>query len=288
MTTPVQEESEVRLEDALKNGWIEFFYQPKIDLKRKQLVGLETFARVRHPDFGMLPASSVLSNASAANATDLSELALVSALKTSQHLRDLGILNIRLAVNMQLDALQRLPIAGIAQKYAGVGSNLPLIFDVTEAQVMGNLKQMHVIAADLKKNGFSLAIDDFGYSFLAAKEFGTELERKLLQVCEKFKQLKGGKFAEMKLDRSIVANCNIDENKRGICQNIISLAHSLGSKAVAIGIERKEDLETLEELNCDIGQGYLLGEPMSEEMFLNSIKQRSVKKDKPARKPVAA
>jgi EAL domain-containing protein (putative c-di-GMP-specific phosphodiesterase class I) len=281
--------SELRLDEALAKGWVEFWYQPKINLLRKQLAGLETLARVRHPELGVVAAKAIMATATTEAATALSEQALISALKTSQRLREIGLSEVSFAINMQFDALVRLPLNGLTQKYCGLDSPPRLIFDIGEKQVMAHISEIHAVEKKLKRHGFNLAIDDFGAAFMATREVGDALHHTHNVVCENFRRLAGGKFAEMKLNQSIVAHCNKSERKRKICENIIRLAHSMGANAVAVGIEKKKDLETLEELKCDTGQGFLLGAPISEQDLVSSLRQRAVKRDntKPKRRAAA-
>lgn len=280
--------SELCLDEALAKGWVEFWYQPKINLQRKQLVGLETLARIRHPELGVVAAQEIVPAAKTGTATVLSEQALISTLKTSQRLREIGLSEVSFAINMPLDALVRLPLNGLTQKYCGLDSSPRLIFDIGEKEVMARIPEIHEIEKKLKRHGFNLAIDDFGAAFMGRREAGAALERTLNAVCENFRRLAGGKFAEMKLNQSIVAHCNKSERKRKICENIIKLAHRMGANAVAVGIEKKKDLETLEDLKCDTGQGFLLGAPISEQNLVSSLRQRAVKRDnKPKRRAAA-
>jgi EAL domain-containing protein (putative c-di-GMP-specific phosphodiesterase class I) len=269
----------VRLDEVLGKGWVEYWYQPKINLKRRQLVGLETFARVRHPELGVLPAKDMLPGADSAALVELSEQALIAALKTGETLRQAGLADICFSVNMTVDALIRLPIAGLAKKYSAIEAGPKLVFDLGEPEAMAYIPEIHAIEKNLKRRGFHLAIDDFGAAFLASKDVGEKLDHALNIVCGKFRRLAGGRLAEMKLYPALVANCNKSERKRKICENIIRLAHSMGSAAVAIGIENRRDLETLENLRCDVGQGFLLGEPMSEQALLASLQKCAVRRE---------
>src|SRR5262249_35700459 len=80
---PAPGSAKIGLDDALRNGWMEFWYQPKISLRRKQLAGVESFARARHPQFGVLSPGAFMPGASTADLIILAELALVSALKAA-------------------------------------------------------------------------------------------------------------------------------------------------------------------------------------------------------------
>jgi EAL domain-containing protein (putative c-di-GMP-specific phosphodiesterase class I) len=247
----------IDLDEALKNNWIEFWYQPKIDLRRKQLVGVEAFARARHPEHGVLPPGAFMPGATTDSIVALAEVALKQVLTAGQNFAQLGI-NLRLAVNMPVDALINLPIVEIAQQFHQPGENWPgLIIDVTEEQIVTDLALAHAITKQLHQFNIKLAIDDFGrgYSSLA--------------------RLKELPFAELKLDRTFVTDCGTDKVNAPLCKTVIDLAHNFGSIAVAIGIEKASDVVALISMGCDLGQGFLLGQPMPEGRFLALLKQRS-------------
>ena len=83
-------------------------------------------------------------------------------------------------------------------------------------------------------------------------------------------------FAELKLDRSFVTGCGTDQTNAPLCKAAIDLAHSFGSVAVGVGIERASDAMALVGMGCDYGQGFLLGQPMPEERFIALLRQRAV------------
>ena len=95
---------QVSLREALAQNWIEFWYQPKIDLRKKQLAGVETFARLRHPEWGTMPPGVFMPGADPDSLTQLTECALISSLTTAFKLSQMGI-NLRLAVNISVSAL---------------------------------------------------------------------------------------------------------------------------------------------------------------------------------------
>ena len=247
----------VDLDEALNNNWIEFWYQPKIDLRKKQLVGAEAFARARHPLHGVLTPGAFMPGAKESSLVTLSEQALAQALRAGLNFAKLGV-NLRLAVNIPVGALVKIAVADIVQQYRPQYDKWPgLIIDVTEEQIVTDLK----LASDLTKRlaplNVKLAIDDFGrgYSSLV--------------------RLKELPFAELKLDRAFVADCGTDKVNAPLCKTVIDLAHNFGSIAVAIGIEKAADALALVSMGCDYGQGFLLGQPMPEERFLSLLRQRA-------------
>src|SRR3979411_2724244 len=88
---PAAVAARIGLDEALRNGWMEFWYQPKIDLRKKRLAGAEAFAPAPHPRFGVLTPNAFMPGAADADLFALAELALVSALKAGVGFSKLGI-----------------------------------------------------------------------------------------------------------------------------------------------------------------------------------------------------
>ena len=259
----------IDLEEALTNGWIEFWFQPKIDLRKKQLVGAEAFARARHPQNGVLMPGAFMPGASEATLVKLSEMAVAQALKSGLTFAKLGV-NLRLAVNIPVNALVKMAIADIVQAYRPRYEKWPgLVVDVTEEQIVTDLALAADITKRLQHLNVVLAIDDFGrgYSSLV--------------------RLKELPFAELKLDRAFVTDCGTDKVNAPLCKTVIDLAHNFGSIAVAIGIEKASDALALVSMGCDYGQGFLLGQPMPEERFVSLLRQRAASQGKQLSAPRA-
>lgn len=255
--TPPAISARIGLEEALENGWIEFWYQPKIDLRKKQLAGAEAFARARHPQHGIVPAAAFMPGASEAAIVKLSEQAIVAALKAGNNFSKLGV-NLRLSVNIPVAALVKLPVAELVRahgpqtdKWAG------LMIDVPEEQIVTDLALASDITKKFDRFNVKLAIDDFGRG---------------LSSLARLKELP---FAEIKLDRAFVTDCGTDKVNAPLCKTVIDLAHNFGSMAVAIGIEKAADAIALVSMGCDYGQGFLLGQPMPEERFTSLLRQRA-------------
>jgi len=259
----------IDLQEALANGWIEFWYQPKIDLRKKQLVGAEAFARARHPSHGVLTPSAFMPGAKEASLIALAELGLERALTAALGFAKIGV-NLRMAINIAVNALVKVDVAGIVQPFQSRFEKWPgLIIDVTEEQIVTDLALANDITKRLQHLNVQLAIDDFGrgYSSLV--------------------RLKDLPFAELKLDRAFVTDCGSDKVNAPLCKTVIDLAHNFGSVAVAIGIEKASDALALISMGCDYGQGFLLGQPMPEDRFASLLRQRAGSQarghDEPAR-----
>src|SRR5690349_12970983 len=255
--TPPAVAARLELDDAIKNKWIEFWYQPKIALRRKQLAGAEAYARVRHPQHGLVLAGAFTANASEAGNVKLAELALESALKTSAHFSKLGV-NLRLSVNIPVPALLKLSVPEIVQAHHPADQKWPgLIIDVPEEQIVGDLALASDLSKKLEPHNVRLAIDNFGRTFSSLA---------------KVEELP---FEELKLDRSFVADCGTDKVNAPLCKSVIDLAHNFGRYVVAVGIEKAADALALVSMGCDYGQGFLLGQPMPEERFISLLRQRA-------------
>lgn len=247
----------LELEDAIKNNWVEFWYQPKIALRKKQLAGAEAYARVRHPEHGIVLAAAFTANASEAATTKLAELALDNALKTSTHFSKLGV-NLRMSVNIPIPALTKIPVEDIVKSQRPPGDKWAgLIIDIPEEQIVSELKLASELSKKFEPSNVRLAIDNFGraYSTLAKAD---ELP-----------------FEELKLDKSFVTDCGTDKVNAPLCKSVIGLAHSFGRAVVGVGIEKATDAVALVSMGCDYGQGYLLGQPMPQERFVSLLRQRA-------------
>jgi EAL domain-containing protein (putative c-di-GMP-specific phosphodiesterase class I) len=117
----------------------------------------------------------------------------------------------------------------------------------------------HETATQLRIYDIVLALDDFGagYSHLA--------------------RLKELPFAELKLDRNLVADCGEDRQNASLCETAIDLAHHFGATVVAEGIEKRSELQALTAMGCDIGQGFLFAPPMPQDRLVVLLRELAQK-----------
>lgn len=252
--------------EAIRNNWLEIWYQPKIDLRRKCLAGAEALARIRHPQEGLLWPESFLPGSDEDSLAELAQHALLTTLRNWTIFAEAGF-NLHLAINVPASALSKLPIIDLVREHRPKTDAWPgLILEITEDQIVRNIAQAQKLAPQLKENGVSIAIDDFGAGYSS------------------FSSLRDLPFAELKLDSSFVKDCATDATNAAICQTAIDLAHRFGSSAVAEGIESMADLQALVVMGCDFGQGVLVAPPMPQGRFLELLRQRM---NKPQPKPAA-
>ena len=131
-----------------------------------------------------------------------------------------------------------------------------LVLEVTEDEIIHDLKIANGVAEQLKAAHCTLALDDFGagYSSLA--------------------RVRELPFSELKIDRAYVTNCHIDKVNAGLCEVFVELAKRFGLKTVAEGIETTHEAHKLQALGCDIGQGYLYAKPMSKAQLIGLLRKR--------------
>jgi EAL domain-containing protein (putative c-di-GMP-specific phosphodiesterase class I) len=257
-TKPEPDDGKVTLAGVLTRGWFELFYQPKIDLRNMRMVGAEALVRARHPIRGVLPPGVFLPGAGEADMLALTERVIITALHDWEVCAQNGM-SLKLSVNVPVSALLKLPIADIVRAERPRASNWPgLIMEVTEDEIIHDLKIANEVAAALRSFNCTLALDDFGagYSSLA-----------------RLRQLP---FSELKIDRSYVTNCHIDRVNAGLCETIVELSRRFGLKTVAEGIETIHESHKLQGIGCDIGQGYLFAKPMAKTDLIAIMRRRLV------------
>jgi EAL domain-containing protein (putative c-di-GMP-specific phosphodiesterase class I) len=255
---PEPVDGKITLADVLSRGWFELFYQPKIELRTMRLYGAEALVRARHPTRGVLPPGVFLPGASEADMLALTERVIVKALKDWNDFAANG-LSLKIAVNVPVSALVQLPISTMVRELRPAAESWPgMIMEVTEDEIVRDLKLANDAAAELQAAGCSLALDDFGagYSSIA-----------------RLKQLP---FSELKIDRAYVTNCHIDRVNAGLCEVFVELAKRFGLKTVAEGIELVHESHKLQALGCDVGQGYLYARPMAKEQLIGAMRRRLV------------
>jgi len=250
-------DGKITLADVLqRRGWFELWYQPKIELKTMRLAGAEALVRARHPTRGVLPPGVFLPGASEADMMALTERVIVTAMKDWNDCFENGM-SLKLAVNVPVSAFVNLPISDMVREGRPKAANWPgLIVEVTEDEIIHDLKLANDIAEQLHASKCTLALDDFGagYSSIA-----------------RLRQLP---FDELKIDRAYVTNCNSDRVNAGLCEVFVELAKRFGLKTVAEGIETTHEAHKLQALGCDIGQGYLYAKPMSKAQLISLLRKR--------------
>jgi EAL domain-containing protein (putative c-di-GMP-specific phosphodiesterase class I) len=246
----------VTLADVLKHGWVEIWYQPKIDLRTKRLVGAEALVRARHPQRGLLSPGEFLPGAAEADMVALTEKVMLTALRDWETCNRYGA-SVKFAVNVPVSALVQLPLTQILRAERPKEANWPgLILEVTEDEIVRDLPLANDVAESLREFNCTLAIDDFGAGY---------------STLVRIKQLP---FSELKIDRSYVTDCDHDRVNAGLCEVIVELGQRFGLKTVAEGIETTHEWHKLQGIGCSVGQGYLFARPMPPAQFVATLRGR--------------
>jgi EAL domain-containing protein (putative c-di-GMP-specific phosphodiesterase class I) len=251
------EDVAINLEEALQHSWLEFWYQPQIDLQKRLLAGAELLARVNHPRYGLLGPNAFLPNADKQSLFRLANLALNEALRAGIEYAEAGF-NLRLSINTPVTALMQLRVPNLVHEYHRGRDDWPgLILEITENQILDDPGPIREFAIQLKLCGVRLSIDDFGHAY-------SSLAR-----------LKSLPISELKIDPSFTLSCDSDRHNAALCQTIVDLAHRFGCVACAEGIESAAELRTLRTMGCDLGQGFLLAAPMPKGRLIAALRQRT-------------
>ena len=236
-----------QLHAALRQDQFIAYFQPKVAFDSKQLVGFETLARWRHPEYGILSPAAFIGLAEQSELiNDLSWRMLELALLERQVWLKAGI-DTQIAVNLSLAYLGQV---GIAERITGLVRDAGVaaervILEVTESLVTTNMAHVLENLARLRMRGFGISIDDYGTGFSSMQ------------------QLSRIPFTELKVDQSFVASAAAKPNLRTILDSSLQLARKLGLSSVAEGIEKEEEWALLKSLGCDIAQGYFIARPLA-------------------------
>lgn len=237
------------LRDAMQERQITLHYQPVIDVSRRRVWGVEALARWNHPELGMVMPNEFIPLAVQSNLMrTLSQYILQLAVEQMAQWQKDGI-ELRMSVNLSVHDIQDvlLPekLRTLIDRYRINPANL--ILEITENSVMTDSRSVRTVIEQLHEMGISLAIDDFGtgYSSLA--------------------YLKQIPADEIKIDKSFVRDMSRDDNDAVIVRTTIDLAHNMGRRVIAEGVEDREAYDLLEILRCDLVQGYYVCKPLSEQ-----------------------
>lgn len=237
------------LRAAIQADQLCLYYQPQIDHHSQRVIGVEALVRWNHPQRGFLAPDQFIPLAEDAGLIGpLTHWVLRTALAQLVILqRQAHVLT--MAVNLSARNLHDMELpASISALLAESGvAPQDLILEITESAVMANPSDGLAILTELDRMGVTLSIDDFGtgYSSLA--------------------YLKGLPVDELKIDKSFVMDMVENENDAVIVRSTIDLAHNLGLKVIAEGVETRDAWHILGMLGCDCSQGYFMGRPMPAE-----------------------
>ncbi|MGH6619596.1 MAG: putative bifunctional diguanylate cyclase/phosphodiesterase, partial [Alphaproteobacteria bacterium] len=241
------------LRQAIENDGLELAFQPKIDLKAAVAIGVEALCRWKHPVHGFVPPDEFIGHAEQSGLImPLTQWVLDKAIETGAIWRECGR-DLSVAVNLSARLLHHETIfeavCEALEKWRYPADRLTL--EVTETALLVNPAHAMEMIGRFSALGIKVSIDDFGTGYSSLSYLATL------------------KADELKIDKSFVFGMLDDSNNGTIVKSVISMAHDLGLRVVAEGVETAEVMEALRLSGCDIGQGYYFGKPLSFAEFEN-------------------
>jgi diguanylate cyclase len=236
-----------QLDEAIDRGEVWVAYQPKLDISTHRITGAEALARWSHPEKGPIAASEFVAAAEQHNRigklTDfVLENAVAAAAQINKRRGDFEI-----AVNLSARSLSdkgfTLRLSALLARHGLAPRHLTL--ELTETAALAGSGEGLDMIVRLRDLGINIAIDDYGTG---------------LSTLDYLKKIPAN---EIKIDQSFVRGIADNRSDRLMVQSTISLAHSLGRRVVAEGVEQKDILDLLTEMECDVAQGFVIGRPMS-------------------------
>lgn len=244
-----------RLSQAIREGELLNHYQPKIAVATGEIEGVEALVRWLHPQDGMVFPDQFIALAEANGLIDaLTSVVLAQALQDSAVWGAHG-LRLKVAVNISMVSLAALAFPEMISALAAAAAVEPLsiVLEVTESQLMKDLRAPLEVLMRLRMRRFKLSIDDFGTGHSSLV------------------QLRDVPFDELKIDRSFVHGAHSNETNRTIFFASLRLAKELGLEVVAEGVEDQADWDFLQKTGCDLAQGYFIARPMPAQDLLEWV-----------------
>jgi len=252
---------ETRLRRAIERHEFVVHYQPKLDVRSGRIVGAEALVRWQHPEKGLLLPGSFIPLAEEVGLIgQLGMLVLDAACSDINAFRQAGISFGRVAINLSGSQFNDTHLLSDVKNVIDSHQVDPglLEFEITESMVMHNRDQAIELMDGIRALGFSLSIDDFGtgYSSLA--------------------YLKRFPVDSVKVDKSFINDIPQDPNDSAIVQAIIVMAHTLGLKVTAEGVETDTQLATLQRFGCDEYQGFYFSRAVPGKEFIALVRHQSM------------
>jgi EAL domain-containing protein (putative c-di-GMP-specific phosphodiesterase class I)/CheY-like chemotaxis protein len=242
----------VNVSEALHAGWLELWYQQKVDARTLVRSGAEALVRMRHPSWGVVPPAYFIPEEDDPNCLRLAEFVIDRATEDWRYLlerespTDISI-NLPVSFLRERDAVRDLCRRTPAHpKFGG------MLLEIKSSEVIANLDLLIDVASEVRFHNIAVSIDDVGADWPA------------LMGLDSFP------FVELKVDRQFVTGCATDRLKQTVCRRIVELARGYGARVVAEGVESRADFVAANEMGFDLVQGYLFGKPMALKKFARS------------------
>jgi EAL domain-containing protein (putative c-di-GMP-specific phosphodiesterase class I) len=239
----------VDMAEAVHGGWLELWYQPKIDARAIIMRGAEALLRIRHPAWGIVPPAYLVPTDGDPRYAPISESVISRAVEDWYYFfAQRG--PIETAINLPITFLRdRESITHLCRSLPDSSAFEGLIVEINGTEIVRNLNLAKAVASELRSHKIAISIDDIGAEWPSLTG------------------LRDFPFVELKVDRKFVTGCAEDRLKQSICRCILDLADSYGARTVAEGVETWADFLAVRDLGFDLVQGFLFAKPMSAQKF---------------------
>ena len=241
--------------NGLQNEEFTGYFQPKVCCKTEEILGVEVLARWQHPKDGIVSPFFFIESLENLGKTSLLSSQLLHQTVQFWSQNKKAVSRIQFSINISAKELEDVSLPErfytICAEYGMPTSSITL--EVTESNVINDIKHSLDVLLRLKLKGFKLSIDDFGTGYSSMK------------------QLNELPFDELKIDRCFVDGCSQDASKKIIVSSTCEMANKLGLEVVAEGVEELADLNVVRQLGVKSVQGFYYFKPCSQQDFLTVI-----------------
>ncbi|EJN15494.1 EAL domain-containing protein [Bradyrhizobium sp. YR681] len=248
----------VHVGEALHAGWLELWYQPKIDAKTLIRSGAEALVRMRHPTWGVVPPAYFIPEEHDPHFRGLSEFVIERAVQDWHYLLERQS-QVDLSINLPASYLKEpQAVRDLCRRVPTHPAFGGLTIEIDSEEAIRDLDLLAEIAHEMRLHNIGLSIDNLGANW------------------PELMDLDRIPFIKLKADRHFVTGSGNDRLKRTVCRHIVELAQGYGVRAIAEGVESRADLVAANELGFDLVQGFLFGKPMPLKKFARSTLTRTV------------
>lgn len=248
----------VHVGEALHAGWLELWYQSKIDARSLVRRGAEALVRMRHPTWGVVPPAYFIPEPHDPHFRELSEFVIERALQDWHYLLERQSA-VDLSINLPAPYLKEpQAVRDLCRRMPTHPAFGGLTIEIASDEAIHDLAFLTEVAREMRFHNIGLSVDNLGANW------------------PDLMGLDRIPFIKLKADRQFVTGCGNDRLKRTVCRHIVELARGYGARTVAEGVESRGDLMAVTELGFDLVQGYLFGKPMPLKKFARSALTRTV------------
>jgi diguanylate cyclase (GGDEF)-like protein/PAS domain S-box-containing protein len=249
------------LKEAILNKDFVLHYQPIVDIMSNQIKGVEALIRWNHPTRGLImPDEFIGISENQDMIIDIGKFVMERSFEDYQSIvSELGHKEFKMSINVSAKEFFQKEYTQTLLEFCKDFLMNPksIELEITETHIMKNLDLAIEKMVDLKKQGFSFALDDFGTGYSS------------LSYLRKFP------IDKLKIDKSFIDHICENSEDLALVETIVNISKIFGLQVQAEGIEKKEHVDVLKRLKCDLGQGFYFGRPLSLEKLLQLIGEQN-------------